>query len=350
MFILFIYINALWVLFRAAALFRKAATYRDIPAEVVRFIGINAFVLLCISLFIFVPRPLPTLVIKDPDVIVLDFHTHTQHSWDGRPGATLSDQIHRRGSGGFDAFFVTDHNNRYSALEEAFVSETRAGGITPVPLRGEEISWSAFNLMVLGPETAEPKSHDPNLSKAQKLLLNNKGNPETLVFATVDVYWWKHPEALDTVVISGLNGIELVKASPKGLELTTEDRERLVLYAREKNLIITGASDNHGFGYTDYVWNLLRLPGWRSMDPAKLEGAVLQKMRQLEPGALTIVTRIKAETTRNAFLMGIDPVRQVWEMLRSLPGIQAAVFVIYAWIPFVLSLSRGILMPMSARR
>jgi hypothetical protein len=48
--------------------------------------------------------------------------------------------------------------------------------------------------------------------------------------------------------------------------------------------------------------------------------------------------------------MGIDPVRQVWEMLRSLPGMQAAVFVIYAWIPFVLSLSRGSLMPMSARR
>jgi hypothetical protein len=124
----------------------------------------------------------------------------------------------------------------------------------------------------------------------------------------------------------------------------------MVLYARKNNLIITGASDNHGFGYTDYVWNLLRLPGWRSMDPARLEGAVLQKIRQLEPGALTIVTRIKAETTRNAFLMGIDPVRQVWEMLRSLPGIQAAVFVIYAWIPFVFSLSRGILMPTSTRR
>jgi hypothetical protein len=350
MLILLIYINALWVVFRAAALFGKAATYRDIPAEVVRFIGINAFVLLCVSLSIFVPRPLPTLVKKDPDVIVLDFHTHTEHSWDGRPGATLSNQIHRRRSGGFDAFFVTDHRNRYFALEEAAVSATKAGGITPIPLRGEEISWSAFNLMVLGPDMEDPKGFNPNLNKAQKLLLKNKGNPETLVFATVDVDWWKHPEALDPLVMAGLNGIELAKGSPRGLELTTEDRERMVLYARKNNLIITGASDNHGFGYTDYVWNLLRLPGWRSMDPAKLEGAVLQKMRRLEPGVLTIVTRIKAETTRNAFLMGIDPVRQVWEMLRSLPGIQAAVFVIYAWIPFVLSLARGILMPMSARR
>jgi hypothetical protein len=118
--------------------------------------------------------------------------------------------------------------------------------------------------MVLGPETVESRNLDPNLSKAQKLLFNNKDNPETLVFATVDVYWWKHPEALDPLVIAGLNGIELVKGSPRGLELTAEDRERMVLYAREKNLIITGASDNHGFGYTDYVWNLLRLPGWRS--------------------------------------------------------------------------------------
>jgi hypothetical protein len=348
MFILFIYINTLWVVFRGAALFGKSATYRDIPAEIVRFIGINAFVLLCLSLFIFVPRPLPTLVTKDPDIIVLDFHTHTEHSWDGRPSASLSNQIHRRRSGGFDAFFVTDHSNRYSDLEEAAVSALKAGGITPIPLRGEEISVKAFNLMVLGPDIEDPKFYNPN--KAQNLLLNNKDNPETLVIATVDVDWWKHPEALDPFVIAGLNGIELAKASPRGLNLTVEDRERMVRYARKNNLIITGASDNHGFGYTDYVWNLLRLPGWRSLEPAQLERAILQEVRQLRPGALTIVTRIKAEPTRNAFLMGIDPLRQVWEMLRSLPGTQAVVFVVYAWIPFILTLLWMVLKPRLAAR
>ena len=81
------------------------------------------------------------------------------------------------------------------------------------------------------------------------------------------------------------------------------------------------------------------MPDWRSIDPAELEGAVLQEVRQRRPGALTIVTRIKAEPTRNVFLMGIDPFRQIWEMMRSLPMAQAFVFVLYAWIPFILRLS-----------
>jgi hypothetical protein len=348
MLILFIYINAVWVMVRAATLFGRKVTYKTALAEIVRFIGMNTFVVLCVSLFILLPRPLPTLTVEDQDVIVLDFHTHTNHSWDGRPSASLSNQIHRRRSGGFDAFFVTDHGNRYSALEESAVSARKAGVITPVPFSGEEVSWSLFNLIVLGPEVENPEGNNANLNKAQNLLLKNRDNPETLVIATTDVDWWKHPEVLDSLLLAGLNGFELAKASPRGLNLTVEDRERLVRYARKNNLIITGASDNHGFGYTDYAWNLLRLPGWRSMDPPDLERAVLQEMSQLRPGALTIVTRIKAEPTRNVFLMSIDPFRQLWEMLRSLPTAQAAVFVVYAWIPYFLRRLWRVLNPISA--
>ncbi len=348
--IFMIYINVVWVVWRAIALFSKGVKIRAVFAEIVRFIGINAFVLLCIFLFILVPRPLLTVEVSDPEVMVLDFHTHTNRSWDVRQTATLSKQIQFRRSGGFDAFFVTNHNSRYSALETNAATAAIAGSTIPIPFRGEEISQSSFNLIVLGPDVENPDTDSPELNKARNPLLKNRDNSETLVIATVDVDWWKHPEILDPFVLAGLNGIELAKSSPKGLDLTVEDRERMVRYARKNNLIITGASDNHGFGSTDYVWNLLRLPGWRTMKPAELERAVLLEIRKLRPGALTIVTRIKAEPTRNAFLMGIDPLRQIWEMLRSIPWVQSALFVVYAWIPFFFKLSWGILKPILSGR
>lgn len=343
LFIFLVYINVIWIVWRVSALVRNGVTIKAILAEVVRFIGINAFVPLCFFLSILVSRPLPSIDINDPDIIVLDFHTHTHHSWDGRPSASLLNQIQRRRSGGFDAFFITDHNNRYSALETEIMTAVEAGNLKPIPFVGEEISSKPFHLMVYGPDVSNI-ANNPDHKKAQDVLFRNRDNPETLVTATTDADWWKQPEeSLDPYVLAGLNGFELAKASPKGLNLTVEDRKRMVSYALKNNLIITGASDNHGFGYTDYVWNLLRLPGWKSMNPGDLERAILQEVRQLGPGALTIVTRIKAEPTLNPFLMGIDPLRQIWEMLRSLPKAQAVIFVLYGWIPFIIRSSWRIL-------
>ena len=56
------------------------------------------------------PRPIPRLVATDPDVLVLDVHSHTAMSHDGRPGFGAAQNAGWHARAGFDAAFVTDHN------------------------------------------------------------------------------------------------------------------------------------------------------------------------------------------------------------------------------------------------
>lgn len=341
-YILFAYINAAWLIWRIIKRVKHSFSLAIIIDETIYFTGFNAFVLLCIVLSILLPRPLAAISVADPDIIVLDFHTHTSHSWDGRKTATPANQMKRRMAGGFDAFFIIDHNNRFGVREAKEIEKGRGGSSGAIALEGEEISASPANLIVLGPGTehysgtAAKSKGFGKPDKALKLVQENKRNPDTLVIATSTARWWSHPGDLESIVRAGLDGIDVTKASPKGLDLTVEDRSRIIDFARKNALIMTGSSDNHGFGYAEYVWNLLRLQGWQDLDPFALEQAVIHRIRQKGPDALTIVTRVKAEPTQNVFLMAIDPLRQVWEMMRSLPPIQALSFITWVWIPLLL--------------
>lgn len=349
--ILFAYLNAVWLLWRINKCLKHRISFVIVIHETVRYIGFNAFVLLCVFLAILVPRPQAAIAVTDPDVLVLDFQTHTNYSWDARESATPASQMQRRFNEGFNAFFITDHNNRFSDLETKEITGQSDLTSRAIPLRGEEISAKPSNLIILGPNmdhryiTRQKTDTSQNSSKALEVVLKNREDPNTFVFATGPARWWKNSEDLQFLIGNGLEGIEIAKASPKGLELTVEDRVKLTDFARQNRIVMLGSSDNHGFGYAGYVWNLLRLPGWRSLEPKELEQAVISRMRLQGPDALTIITRIKAEPTGNPFLMGIDPFRQIWEMMRSLPLAQATVFVLYSWIPLVIRLTWLALFP-----
>jgi len=55
-------------------------------------------------------RPIPRLAVSDPDLLVLDVHSHTALSHDGRPGFGAARNAAWHARAGFDVAFVTDHN------------------------------------------------------------------------------------------------------------------------------------------------------------------------------------------------------------------------------------------------
>jgi len=340
-FILFFYINTAWLVWRVIKYRRRAFKTSDLLQESIRFTGLNVLLVLSLLTIVVIPRPEASIAMTDPDVLVLDFHTHTNRSWDGQIDATPLRQMQKRAKEGFNAFFITDHNHPLSALEAGELSERRSLHRGAVALGGEEISSRPGNLIVLGPKGADTGIEGMSTRighlkyKALGVVLKNREDPDTFVYATSAAQWWQKREILDTVVKAGLDGIEVAKASPRGLNMTVQDRQKLADFARRHGLVMLGSTDDHGYGSAPYVWNLVRLPGWRELDPRALMRAIVRKMRKEGPGALTVVTRIKAEPSNSMFLMGVDPLRQVWEMVRSLPGTQAVVFIAYSWMPFL---------------
>jgi hypothetical protein len=61
-------------------------------------------------------------------------------------------------------------------------------------------------------------------------------------------------------VAAGADGFEIVNCSPKGLRLPSSGRRRVIELAAPADLLVVGASDNHGWGRVTCVWNLTR-PG-----------------------------------------------------------------------------------------
>src|SRR3989338_2456463 len=112
-----------------------------------------------VSLFLFVPflvwttlvpRPVARLQAQDPDVLLIDFHSHTQASHDGRPGFTADDNRRWHRAQGYEASFITDHNRIESSREAKALSRAdwRQTGFRS--LEGEEVSLWKTHLVVLG--------------------------------------------------------------------------------------------------------------------------------------------------------------------------------------------------------
>ncbi len=78
--------------------------------------GLRRGGLLMLALIVFlawgglVPRPMGRLVAGNPNVLLIDFHSHTSFSHDGRPMFTPERNMAWHRDQGYSASFITDHN------------------------------------------------------------------------------------------------------------------------------------------------------------------------------------------------------------------------------------------------
>jgi hypothetical protein len=81
-----------------------------------------------------------------------------------------------------------------------------------------------------------------------------------LGIASLPEYWRNHRDDLGAFVRAGADGFEIVNCAPKALEFPPEGRREVLALAATHDLLVVGASDNHGWGQVTCVWNLSR-PG-----------------------------------------------------------------------------------------
>lgn len=242
-----------WIILLAAAGAVRASSDSHSVRRIIATAALGpAIIVLLVVAAVLLPRPVPRLVSDGPGTVI-DYHAHTKASHDGRPGWTLAKLAEWHERQGFQASYVTDHNVVYDgSLPPAEVSISLLPGV----------EWSVHEQHVVAIGPVEPLPRDSFTVSTARMVrifgaIERQG---ALSIASLPEYWRHHQEELGAFVMAGVDGFEIVNCSPKALGFPTDLRRQVISLAGSHDLMVVGASDNHGWGAVTCVWNV-SLPG-----------------------------------------------------------------------------------------
>jgi hypothetical protein len=280
-----------------------------------------------------VPRPMAALTVRDLDVVVVDIHSHTKYSHDGRPGWEAEDVRDWHAAAGFDAAYITDHRN-YRGAEEGVAANPAVAGQGPVLLSGLEVVYRGERVNLLSAGRVYRGLTTPNLWDIDEQALALA----SLVPRREPVLVQTFPGRFDRITPAqgpgtpGVRAIELVDGAPRGLSQTRRDRRRIVRLADSLNLALVAGSNNHGWGRTAPGWTLFRIQGWRGMTPDQLATVIEATIREGGRPATRVVERRVAEAERSPLRLGLTVPLVTWRMLTTLSLDQRVMWVVWAWL------------------
>lgn len=231
------------------------------------------------------PRPMAKLVVDDPDVVVVDFHSHTSASHDGRWDfdAERNRDWHR--GAGFHVAYVTDHDSIAPAYRAFERNPVRTGDGT-VLLPGREVVYAGHHVIVLGgvdprmgggewlPDPGAPSGPHP-IEGDERPARWCEGWP--VLIQTIPNDLSRVPVPACSPAGGGVEAIQLIDGDPRGLAQSALEFDRILAIADSLDIVLVSASNLHGWGSTAASWNLMRIEGWRDMTPGEV-GAVIEDM------------------------------------------------------------------------
>lgn len=245
------------------------------------------------------PRPMAKLIVDDPDVVVVDFHSHTRASHDGRWDfdAERNRDWHR--GAGFHVAYITDHDSIAPAFR-ALAENPRHAGDDTVLLPGREVVYAGQHVIALGP--ADPRMADepwrtdsdapfgphPEVEAGDRPARWCRGWP--VLIQTIPNDLGRVPIPACTPSGAGVDAIQLIDGDPRGLAQSDLEFDRIVAIADSLDLVMVSASNLHGWGSTAVSWNLMRIPGWRAMAPEAVGAIIEDRLRRGGRDAVDIVT------------------------------------------------------------
>jgi hypothetical protein len=273
---------------------------------------------------------------------VIDFHSHTNASHDVA-GTLMNDfdaaaNLRWLARAGFDAVFITDHNviGRRSSVtgEPGLHGPDEPGPHGPgksstVPCPGIEVSaWRAHIVLLGDTLPVDRRQYNQSLESLLRLLETSESTYGSLSVASLPEYRRNHWQRLDTLVQAGLDGFEIVNASPKANELTVAERDTVIGLARTHRRFVVGVSDSHGWGATSMVWNLVSVPP--PTPPGALCGAVLSRLANGFDAVRVIERhRLRPEAW---WPMALTPVGVVWQTWRSMGWLLTVSWLLWIWL------------------
>ena len=275
-------------------------------------------------------RPMAALAVDDAEVLVLDVHSHTDYSHDGRDGFSAEDNREWHAGAGFDAVYVSDHRTWQGWLDGVPRNPDRAGqGTTLLPAL--EIAYATKYASALGePWRYRPAVEGNHLIADSLYALWDRGAPRpTLVFTI--------PEQLDSVPRStpdsiGFVAIEVSDASPKGLRQSRRDRAQILRMADSLDMAPVAATNNHGWGRTAAAWTLMSLPGWRERTPEELGAAIEDRFHRERRDASSVVERRSPWFGESPAALAVTAPAIAWQMFGGMGPWERLSWLVWAWL------------------
>ena len=288
-----------WVALLAGyVVWRCTARRRRPAARAMTELRVAAIALVCLiavyATGALVSRPMAALSLPaaDSDLVTIDFHSHTNASHDGRTWFTPERNRQWHHAAGFDVAYLSDHFTFAGADAGVRANPPRAGEGT-VLLSAIECLEGGEHVNVLGVTSA-----DYTLFKGRYLAAAAvdaaiaAGRTRPVVIQTI-------PGSLGRVPRPGMPGvvpvaaIEIADAAPRGLSDGDRNHARILALADTLGLAIVAGSDNHGWGRTAAAWNIMRVPGWRTLTPAALEDRIESAIRSDGRHAVRVIERTR---------------------------------------------------------
>jgi hypothetical protein len=277
------------------------------------------------------PRPTARLTMASNDAVVVDFHSHTNASWDGRRSFTPETNRHWHQASGFDVAYITDHGT-FAGAESAGVHNPARAGDGTVLLSGIEVRSRGRHLNVLGATAANSSAYTGGDLQEKAFLEQMRTTTATRPIVLLTL-----PGSIDaegsTVPV---DAIELSDAAPRGLAQIDVQRSSLMQLAVNENMATVAGSNNHGWASASPAWSVLHIPGWRSMTPQQLDFAIRTDVLEHGTEAVSIIERRPAGSASPVGVAWTVP-SAIWNMLTALSWPERVSWIGWIWAAWFLS-------------
>jgi hypothetical protein len=327
----------IWWWWRGRILPPTVATRSRRAARIAARIGVPLVALIAVyAAAMLLPRPMASLDLGSPDVLAVDFHSHTKYSHDGRPDWTPEDNRAWHRDAGFGVAYVTDHRT-FEGAREAWANNPQLAAEGVVMLPGIEVVWKGEHVNVLDADRMVRGLLDP----LQRDIDEQALRMASLVRGVEPVLVETIPGDVSKMIpaagpgTAGVRAIELVDGDPRGLGQGRRERGRIIHLADSLNLALVAGNNHHGWGHAAAGWTLMFLPGWRGASPSDLAPAITTLIRNGGKRSTKVVERYVADTESGIVLPLTVPL-VVWGMMRTLSTDERVVWIAWALAFFLL--------------
>jgi hypothetical protein len=279
--VLLYWVLGLFVIYTLVQSFRLKGKYQVKRFLVSQLLILPVLVGLWFAFFvilIFVPLHNDRIINKTSDWVLVNTHSHTEFSHDGLISQEGLWKWHKRN--GFDAFFITEHNNHNHTLE--FVNRQRNNEFPgePAVFCGEEFSGSN-HLSLLGLKT------DFTTKGLSDSVVVAKARSEG---AAIIVNHWFDGErkTLEYYRDLGSDGFE-IENTAEDKRYNREVYQRIKSFCENNGLIMNGGVDFHGYGSVCTLWNAFEIPGWKNMNFQAKEEAIMNIIKTRDQSKLKVL-------------------------------------------------------------
>lgn len=249
---------------------------------------------------VLMPRAMGALHAQDKDVLLVDFHSHTNHSWDANHFFTAEHNRLWHQKAGFDVAFITDHQS-FLGAEQGKKDNPASAQDGVMLLSGLEEVYQGVHVMAL---CADSSIYEVSKTGCKPLFVQaNPSDIERLAITHADG--------------QGVLAIEIHDAAPVGLE-EIKNRDRWLEQAKKFNIAVVYGSDNHGWAFAASAWSALLIPGWQTMSADALEHAITQHIRDAGFTAVQVIERHMVEPATSWLGHITMPIQLFWRILCNL--------------------------------